>query len=65
MEIHDFEAGFLWKFMILRLAFCLKILNLLMHQSFVSTAPPHTGMGWDSDYRFSESCYKPRPVEEI
>ena len=37
----------------------------VMHQSFVSTAPPPTGMGGDSDFHFSEPCYKPRPVGTI
>ena len=26
------------------------IRGLVIHQSFVSTAPPPTGMGWDSDF---------------
>ena len=34
----------------------------VMHQSFVSTAPPPTGMGGDNDFHFSEPWYKPRPL---
>ena len=34
----------------------------IMHQSFVSTAPPPKGMGGDSDFHFSEPWYKPHPV---
>ena len=33
-----------------------------MHQSFVFTAPPPTGMGGDNDFHFPEPWYKPHPV---
>ena len=33
--------------------------QLLMHPSFVSTIPPRTGMGRDSDFHFSEPWYNP------
>ena len=35
----------------------------IMHQSFVSTAPPPTGMVGIVTFHFSEPWYKPRPVE--
>ena len=37
--------------------------GVLMHQSFVSTAPPPTGMARIKTFHFSEPWYKPRSVE--
>ena len=37
------------------------IADRVMHQSFVTTAPPHTGKGGDNDFSVSVPCYEPHP----
>ena len=33
----------------------------IMHQSFVTTAPPPSGKGGDYDFSVSVPCYEPHP----